>query len=159
VVLLGTNYYYAGGVYYVSSGSGYTVVSPPPGAVVYAVPTYTTVVYVGSVPYYYANGAYYVVTDAPAQQPPPQDNVNAGVESSEHPHAGVESVEMIDDEENYQVVAPPVGATVPYLPDEAEEMTIGGTTYFVYAEAYYRPFVSDGETIYMVAEDPHGGSA
>ena len=35
------------------------VTSPPPGAVVYAVPTYTTVVYVGSTPYHYVNGAYY----------------------------------------------------------------------------------------------------
>ena len=41
--------------------------SAPPGAVVYAVPTYTTVVYVGTTPYYYVDGAYYVATDAPAQ--------------------------------------------------------------------------------------------
>ena len=50
--------------------------------------------------------------------------------------------------------APPVGATVPYLPDEAEERSVGGKTYFVYSETYYRPFVSDGETIYIVVEDP-----
>ena len=52
------------------------------------------------------------------------------------------------------VVAPTAGATVPYLPDEADEETISGKKYFVYAETYYRPFASDGETIYMVVEDP-----
>ena len=62
---------------------------------------------------------------------------------------------MTDDEEdNYEVVAPPVGATVPYVPDEADEDVVNGTKYFVYEGTYYRPFASDGETIYMVVEDP-----
>ena len=116
-------------------------------------PTYTTVVYAGSEPYHYANGAYYVSTDAPAQQPVSQEttvNVNTG----ENEHEAVESVEMIESDYNYEVAAPPVGATVPYLPDEAEERSVGGKTYFVYSETFYRPFVSDGETIYMVVEDP-----
>ena len=118
----------------------------------YAGAEIATVVYVGTTPYYYANGVYYVPTDAPAQQPPPQETtVNVSVDSVDNEHAGVE---MIDDEENYEVVAPPVGATVPYLPDEAQEETIGGKKYFVYADTYYRPFVSDGETIYMVVEEP-----
>lgn len=156
VVVTGTTYYYAGGVYYVQSGTGYVVTAAPPGAVVYAVPTYTTVVYVGTTPYYYANGVYYVQTDAPAEQPPPQAtaSVTASTDSSDNEHAGVESVEMTDDDENYEVVASPVGATVPYLPDEAEEESLGGKTYFVYADAWYKPFVSDGETIYMVVDDP-----
>jgi hypothetical protein len=61
---------------------------------------------------------------------------------------------MTDDEENYEVVAPPIGATVPYLPDEADEKTINGKKYLVYEGAYYRPFSSDGDTVYMVVEDP-----
>ncbi len=61
---------------------------------------------------------------------------------------------MTADDHNYEVVAPPTGATVPYVPDEADEKTIGGTTYMVYEGTYYRPFVSEGETIYMVVEDP-----
>lgn len=154
-VVTGTTYYYAGGVYYVQSGSGYVVTSAPPGAVVYAVPTHTTVVYVGTTPYYYVNGTYYVATDAPAQQPPPQETtVNVSVDSGDNPHDGVESVEMTGGEENYEVVAPPVGATVPYLPDEAEEKVINGKKYFVYADNHYKPFVSDGDTIYMVVDDP-----
>ena len=43
---------------------------------------------------------------------------------------------------------PPVGATIPHLPDQAEEKTIDGTG------NYYMPIVSDGETVYMVVEDP-----
>ena len=58
------------------------------------------------------------------------------------------------DDQNYKVVAPPVGATVPYVPEEASEETVGGKKYFVYDGAYYRPFASDGETIYMVVDDP-----
>ena len=63
-------------------------------------------------------------------------------------------IPMVEDDHNYEVVAPPAGATVPYLPEEADEETIGGKKYFVYAGTYYRPFASDGETIYMVVEDP-----
>jgi hypothetical protein len=132
--------------------------------VVYAVPTYTTVVYVDTTPYYYANGTYYVATDVPAQQPPAQSasgettvNVNVNTGAGQNEHEAVESVEMIDSDENYEVVVPPVGATVPYLPEEAEERSIGGKKYFVYADTYYKPFVSDGDTIYMVVEDPQLG--
>ena len=61
----------------------------------------------------------------------------------------------VDDEQNYEVVQPPVGVTVPYLPDSAQEETVGGKKYLVYEDTYYRPFASDGETIYMVVEDPN----
>ncbi len=61
---------------------------------------------------------------------------------------------MVEDDDNFEVVAPPVGATVPYLPDEANEETVGGKKYFVYDDTYYRAFASDGETVYMVVADP-----
>lgn len=146
VVVTGTSYYYWGGVYYATSGSGYVVVAPPPGAVVYAVPTYTTVVYSGAAPYYYAGGGYYVATSEPATQPEIPDDV-ALEESEENPP-------MTKDDHNYKVVKPPVGATVPYLPDEAKKKTINGKTYLVYEDTYYRPYVSDGETIYQVVDNP-----
>ena len=60
----------------------------------------------------------------------------------------------VDDEQNYEVTAAPVGATVPYLPDDAAEETVDGKKYFVNDGTYYRPFASDGDTIYMVVEDP-----
>lgn len=178
VIVTGRTYYYAGGVYYVQQGSSYVVVSAPPGAVVYAVPTTTTVVYVGSTPYYYYGGTYYVATTQPAQTPEvsePNVNVNVTVSSAADGEAGEPGERTItstvttedgkevdlppvplDDEQNYEVVAPPVGATVSYLPDEAREETVGGKAYLVYEDTYYRPFASDGETIYMVVENPRG---
>lgn len=62
---------------------------------------------------------------------------------------------MTEDEENYKVVAPPTGATVPYLPDEADSETVNGKKYFVYGGTYYRPFSSEGDTVYMLVENPH----
>ncbi len=61
----------------------------------------------------------------------------------------------LDDEQNYEVVQPPVGATVPYLPESAHQETVGGKAYFVHEGTFYKPFASDGETIYMVVEDPN----
>ena len=156
VVVTGTTCYYSGGVYYMTSGSGYVVVAPPPGAVVYSVPTYSTVVYVGTTEYVYVSGAYYVPTTKPAEQPPPPDpnatQTAASPEEAEDPS----EITMKEggEEQNYEVVAPPVGATVPYLPDEAEEKTVGGKKYFVYSDTYYRAFASDGDTVYMVVADP-----
>jgi hypothetical protein len=161
VVVSGTSYYYAGGVYYVSHGSRYVIVTPPHGVVVYSIPIATTVVYVGSTPYYYYSGTYYVATAEPAPKPETSEttvNVNVNVTSEATTDRG-EKVNLPplaedDEEENYKVVAPPTGATVPYLPEEATEKTVKGKKYFVYGGAYYRPFASDGETIYMVVEDP-----
>jgi len=146
VIVGGTSYYYWGGVYYVASGTSYVVVLPPPRTVVYAVPAYTTVVYVGTVPYYYSGNAYYVATDAPAPKPTIPDGVVLE-ESEENPP-------MVEDDHNFEVVEPPIGVTVTYLPDEAEEKIVNGTIYFVYESTYYRVFVSDGDTIYQVVEDP-----
>jgi len=155
-VVTGTTYYYHNGVYYLPSGTGYVVTAPPPGAVVYAVPTYTTVVYQSSTPNYYVDGAYYVETDATAQHPSESmADANVSIDSAAaESEAALAEVPMTDEDYNYEVVAPPVGATVPYLPEEANEQIVAGKTYFVYAETYYKPFVSDGETIYMVVDDP-----
>ena len=60
-----------------------------------------------------------------------------------------------DEDENFKVVAPPIGATVPYLPEEATQKTVKGKKYHLHEGTYYRPFASEGETIYMVVEDPH----
>ena len=104
---------------------------------------------------YYYGGTYYVVTTQPAPQPQPSTttvNVNVTVEASKDTGAEGEASNeppMTTDDHNYKAVDPPVGATVPYLSDEANEKTIGGKTYFVYDGTYYRPFASDGETIYM----------
>jgi len=139
----------------VSSGAGYVVASPVPGAVVYAVPTATTVVYVGTTPYYYYGGTYYVATSLPAQRPPAQTPPAGTPQSSPDSSAATESLpEMRQDDQNYEVVKPPAGATVPYLPEEAKEETIRGKKYFVYDGTYYQPFSSEGDVIYMVVGNP-----
>lgn len=158
VVVTGTTYYYSGGVYFVQSGSNYVVVAPPTGAVVYSVPASTTVVYMGSTPYYYYGGTYYVTTTTHAEAPPPPSTTQASTTTaaSSGGEQSLEDVPMIEGEENenFEVVDAPIGATVPYLSDEAKETTVGGKKYYVYDDTYYRPFASDGETIYMVVEDP-----
>lgn len=101
----------------------------------------------------------YVPTTKPAETPPPPDP-NATTTISSEPEAEGDGedpsdIPMVDnDEENYEVVAPPPGATVPYLPDDADEETVEGKKYFVYDGTYYRPFASDGDTVCMVVEDP-----
>jgi hypothetical protein len=159
VVVSGTSYYYWGGVYYVSSGTKYVVVSPPPTAVVYAIPVAATPVYAGSTVYYYYGGTYYTPTTKPADEPKGTEttvNVNVSTDASatETKPETMDTPEMTQDDSNYEVVTPPVGATVPYLPDEAKKETVGGKKYFVSKGTYYRPFVSDGETIYMIVKDP-----
>jgi hypothetical protein len=158
-VVSGASYYYWGGMYYTPSGSGYVVVSPPPAAVVYAIPVTATPVPVGSKVYYYYGGTYYVPTTKPADKPKETEttvnvNVSADASATKTKPEKMEAPEMTKDDSNYEVVVPPVGATVPYLPDEAKEETVGGKKYFVDKKTYYRPFSSDGETIYMVVEDP-----
>jgi len=162
VVVTGSTYYYYGGVYYISSGTRYVIVAPPVGAVVYGVPVTTTVVYVQQRPYYYYGGTYYVVTVKPAETPPAATSApgTATAAGSGKSSEGVnldelDLPEVVNDEDNnYEVVKPPVGVTVPYLPDDASEKTVGGKKYFVYEETYYRQYASDGETIYMVVDKP-----
>ena len=66
---------------------------------------------------------------------------------------------MVESDHNYEVVAPPMGATVPYLPDEADKVEVESKTYYVYEDTYYRQFVNDGDSIFMVVEDPKTASA
>ena len=150
VVVSGTTYYYWGGTYYMASGNKYVVVNPPPGAVVYAVPEPTTVVYAQKKPYYYINGTYYVATDKEASLPEKNKDYKETAQASTD-----STPEMIEsDDYNYEVVAPPVGATVPYLPKTAKKEKIGGKTYYVNDGTYYREFASDNDTVYMVVEKP-----
>ena len=155
VVVTGATYYYTGGFFYVSSAAGYTVVSAPPGAVVYAVPVHTAVVYAGTSPYYYSGGTYYIESDQPAERPAPPPEPETTTPSTEDSELDSLSEVPMTDDGSYEVVAPPAGATVPYLPDEADEETVEGKKYFVVEGTYYRAFASDDETVYMVVEDPH----
>jgi hypothetical protein len=115
------------------------------------------VVYAGTTEYVYVNGAYYVPTTKPAEQPPPPDpNTKTAASPEEAKDPSEIPMKEGGEEQNYEVVGAPVGATVPYLPEEAEEKTVSGKKYFVHDGTYYRAFASDGDTVYMVVEDPSG---
>lgn len=52
----------------------------------------------------------------------------------------------------YKVVVPPVGAEVPTLPSEAQEVTINGQNYYEYKGVYYSETTNaDGKTVYVIA--------
>jgi hypothetical protein len=57
-------------------------------------------------------------------------------------------------ENGYKVSPPPVGSTVSTLPSGAVDQNIKGTTYFVFGDAYYRPFYSGSSVIYEVVAKP-----
>lgn len=159
VVVYGRSYYYWGGCYYVRGGSGYIIVAPPPTAVVYAIPVSSTPVYVNDNTYYYYGGTYYVPTDKPADTPKGEEaavtaQVSSDASGKDVKEETMETPEMSQDDSNYEVVEPPIGATVPYLPDDATKQVVGGKTYYVHNTTWYKPYSSDGDTIYMVVEKP-----
>ena len=52
----------------------------------------------------------------------------------------------------YEVVTPPVGAEVPNLPSDANQVTINGVDYYEYKGVYYtQKENADGKTVYVVA--------
>jgi len=52
----------------------------------------------------------------------------------------------------YEVVVPPVGAEVPKIPEEANLVTINGVDYYEYKGVYYTQGQNkNGETVYLVA--------
>ncbi|RYZ92190.1 MAG: hypothetical protein EOP47_30590, partial [Sphingobacteriaceae bacterium] len=54
--------------------------------------------------------------------------------------------------EQYEVVTPPVGAEVPNLPSDATQVTINGVDYYEYKGVYYtQKENADGKAVYVVA--------
>lgn len=54
--------------------------------------------------------------------------------------------------DQYEVVTPPVGAEVPNLPSDANQVTINGVDYYEYKGVYYtQKENADGKTVYVVA--------
>ena len=52
----------------------------------------------------------------------------------------------------YKVVVPPIGASVPTLPSDAQQVVINGQTYYEYKGVYYSESQNaDGKTVYIVA--------
>lgn len=126
VYIANTTYYYSNGVYYTRAGNKYVVVSAPVGATVVHAPTNITMVNAGGAEYGYSNGTYY----------------SAEVGS--------------DGEAQFEVITPPIGAVVQELPEGAQVKKINGKTFFIYGGAFYQPFYSGSEVVYMVVKDPDG---
>ena len=63
----------------------------------------------------------------------------------------------VPDSDQYRVVAPPIGATVNYLPSGAKSVVIDGVTYYELDDTWYRRFFdSSGQVIYQVVSSPLG---
>ena len=54
----------------------------------------------------------------------------------------------------YQVITPPIGATVWILPNGAVDQNVNGVTYFSYGSAFYRPIYSGSGVYYGVVANP-----
>ena len=54
----------------------------------------------------------------------------------------------------YQVIPPPIGATVWTLPSGAVDQNVNDVTYFAYGGAYYRPIYSGSGVYYEVVANP-----
>ena len=59
-----------------------------------------------------------------------------------------------DPKTNYKVTAPPIGASVKDLPKSAKETTVDDKKYYTYQDAYYKPFYSGSDVVYMVVAKP-----
>ena len=66
----------------------------------------------------------------------------------------VRHASQAEDGDEYVVVQPPVGATVPYVPDDAEKKTVNEVEYYVYSGIYYQAKSSNGDVVYEVVEHP-----
>ncbi len=135
------------------------VVTPPRGAVVYAIPLSSTPVIVDNSTYYYYGGTYYQPTEESAEIPEQYQSIATAKVSQDASGRDMqtqqmESPEMTSDDSNYQVISPPLGATVPYLPEDARKEVIDGKTYYVHNNTWYKPYSSEGDTIYRVVNKP-----
>jgi len=54
----------------------------------------------------------------------------------------------------YEVIAPPIGATVSTIPGRSQLETVGGQQYFDLDGVYYQAFYSGSGLVYKVVEDP-----
>jgi hypothetical protein len=112
-------------------------------------------------PYYYANGVYYAPQGGQyAVVPPPQARSSPHHRPRAPPSMSTARPNWIvagllpSVPSGYQVIPPPIGATVSTLPSGAVDQNIGGGTYFTFGGGYYRPFYSGSTVIYEVVAKP-----
>jgi len=130
--------------------------------------------------YYYANGTFYQETGAPPSNPTAAQaqseqaaaqSASTSVTSAQK--QGTQTYQQAPDGSgapesgtprklgqdpdpgtNYQVAAPPRGASVSVLPADAKEQKIGDTNYYTYAGTWYQAFYSGSKVVYMVVAKP-----
>ena len=57
-----------------------------------------------------------------------------------------------DKSDKYVVTKPAPGTEVPYLPNGAKEVTIGGTEYLEVGGIYYRQYIAGDDEVFVVAK-------
>ena len=149
-----TPYYYFNGVYYlatpdqptiVASSSdassappdpdpktSYKVTKPPVGATVKDLPEEAEKITISGKSYFLYADTYY----------------RPFYSGSDVVYMVIEKPEQAVDE------GPPIGSTVSKLPEGANEITVKDTKYFVVGGAYYLPYRSDSDVVYVVVANP-----
>ncbi|APB32370.1 hypothetical protein GlitD10_0069 [Gloeomargarita lithophora Alchichica-D10] len=56
-------------------------------------------------------------------------------------------------DQQFVVVAPPVGIAVPYLPDGCEPFTFEGSQFFDCSGVFYEPVIQDGQVVFVVVQE------
>ncbi|MGL5032553.1 MAG: DUF6515 family protein [Microcystaceae cyanobacterium] len=87
-----------------------------------------------------------VLGSAIATPPPYYETVYVG--SSAYMYSDGVYLQPSGDE--YMVVAPPLGATVAYLPDGCTSQVSNGVSYFNCSGVYYQPYFQNGTAVYQV---------
>ena len=153
VSVRGNSYHYSGGRWFAAAAAGgYCVVRPPIGGIVgRPLPGGCWRFWHYNRWYWYYGGCYYGGYWGDYDDDDDDDD-----DDEPAPEPEPESEDVVPDPERYEVVAPPIGAMVPDLPEGAKPETVGGYTYFVYEGTWYKPLFHEGEARYEVVKPPEG---
>ena len=121
----GVTYSFHNGYYYRPYGGTYVICRPPVGFVITAVSlrtvALTPVIFTPAIMYYQ-----------------PQYYYSHGTYYIKNSYS------------QYRVVSPPIGAQVPYLPEDYEEFILYGNTYYKVDDTYYAPVFVNGRIMFEV---------
>ena len=163
----GETYHYWSGSWYIKGDKGYQVVMPPVGITATFLPKSAKKQTVDGTTYFVYAGIYYVAkfvdgltlyqvvakpgakrASADVIESLPSDKIN--VKEGDKTYYFVDGDWFADAKGGYTKAAAPVGASVPYLPDDAKQKD----GYFVAKGVYYKTYSKDGVELYRVAEKP-----
>ncbi|MHC4973717.1 MAG: DUF6515 family protein [Planctomycetota bacterium] len=156
-------YYYYVGSFHMRTRKGYQVVAAPVGATVTYAPKKAEKKTIDGKTYYVYGGVYYLpkfvdgltlyqVVAKPGKKPPAPDVLdelpagNITIKHDETDYYYVDGDWFVEIEGGYISTRAPVGASVPYLPLDAEKQGKG----FVCNGMYYEPYTKEGVTLFRV---------